>query len=76
MSRTYDVVCKQCRVTLWIGQHSARLGRMYVYNGEHHLDQLAEFLQAHLDHPLTASSSETYAEYRSVDKDDDDEPTC
>jgi hypothetical protein len=52
MSRTYDIVCHECKVGLWIGQseRNERGGKIYTVSPE--IDYFADFLFAHKGHPL------------------------
>lgn len=62
MSTTYDVVCDECRVTLWIGQGDQ------IYTGEPDvLAWLSAFLFSHHGHPLRfLSEHDAEAFYGSV----------
>lgn len=53
MSMTLSVVCHDCKVMLWIGQHSNRSG-WYLYSQDKDVvNRLNLFINAHLDHHLS-----------------------
>jgi len=47
MSKTYDLVCHNCRESLWIAQSIRKLSTT-----EKHLKRLSEFLFKHQQHNL------------------------
>lgn len=47
MSATCDIVCKTCKVGLWIGQTSWRKSSWGIYSAPEHIEKLEEFLSAH-----------------------------
>ena len=56
MSRTYEVVCHDCQVSLWCGQGSQ--GKFHLYFDGDHGKQLTEFLHKHIGHRLQLLDSE------------------
>lgn len=54
MSRTYDLVCKECKSGLWIGQSNTSLERGgHIYTGiPTRMEMLADFLFSHMGHSL------------------------
>lgn len=57
MSRTYEIGCRACRTSLWIGQTSPNRGPT-IYRAPSHLDALDAFLFAHIGHDLVVVDSE------------------
>lgn len=66
MSRTFDVLCHECRVRLWVAQdHASRREAFYIYGGnrafpraEEMHSPLAEFLFRHQGHSLGFKQSD------------------
>lgn len=65
MGETWDIVCDECRVRLWVAQdmgHNSGKPSFYLYGGHYasaerqedgrHYSPLAEFLFEHQGHPL------------------------
>lgn len=54
MSRTFDIVCRDCKQGVWIGQTSHGNDRGgHIYTGEPKtMETLADFLFAHIGHAL------------------------
>lgn len=44
MSTTYEIVCRTCGESLWVGQGTSR---PYLYGSQKHLDRLCQFLHRH-----------------------------
>jgi hypothetical protein len=51
MSRTYEIVCHDCRSRLWIGQGWPDT-RVYLYGGDDHFKALEAFLFGHQRHRI------------------------
>ena len=51
MDRTFDIACRDCKVTLWIGQKHAGQ-EAFLYATEEALKQLHDFLFNHQYHHL------------------------
>lgn len=61
MSRTYDIVCRDCEAKLWIGQGWPP-ERVYLYTAaEPHITDLTRFLFKHERHRLEFLDSEELA---------------
>lgn len=58
MSNTYDISCKDCKVTYWYGQYSRERGYAFVYDTE----KLANFLSTHLEHNLIVTNENSQIE--------------
>jgi len=71
MSRTYELLCHDCRVSLWIGQ--GRDESAYIYTDDLHRQALRDFLFGHQNHRLEFGDDEPFSilEYTSVDPDQD-----
>lgn len=52
MSRTYELGCDECKVTLWIGQATISGENPYIYKSPEHLQSLQMFLFEHRTHQL------------------------
>lgn len=67
MSRTYDIACHDCRVTLWIGQGSG--DNAYIYSTVDHLKEQRDFFFAHQRHRLEFGDDEVMGldDYRRLD---------
>lgn len=52
MSMTYDLLCKTCGQSLWVGQST------WIYKGEKNLKALESFLFTHLAHELEFTSED------------------
>ena len=63
MSRTYEIVCHDCREKLWIGQGWPDT-RVYIYTDETHLTLLERFLFAHQLHNLRFGDDEYLDRYK------------
>ena len=88
MAETYQLVCDQCRVQLWIGQdHAYNRDRFRLYGGNYATPRdkndgpfspTAAFLLAHEEHPLRFLSSnamdEPETDYAELDGDRQDLP--
>lgn len=73
MSRTYELLCHDCRVSLWIGQGSG--DRAYIYGDDPHKKALRDFLFGHQNHKLEFGDDEPFSmlDYRSLDPDSEGE---
>jgi len=73
MSRTYEIVCHECRVRLWIGQGWPP-DRVRIYKGGERLDWLEEFLFAHQRHRIEFGDDEPLGcqDYSPLHEDDDE----
>ena len=60
MSRTYEVLCIDCKQSLWIGQ-GWESSKRYIYKTNDHLKALEDFLFSHMGHGLVFDDSETLA---------------
>lgn len=58
MSRTLNLTCRQCRQTLWVGQHSLSRDEWYIYGPEPERAQLARFVNEHMRHDVRFEDSE------------------
>jgi len=56
MSRTYEIICKKCKKSLWIGQGFP--DKRYIYKSDEHIKPLENFLFDHLEHDLFFADSE------------------
>jgi len=56
MSRTYEIVCHDCRVHLWFGQGWP--GRNRMYRTDEFLDLLESFLFDHQHHRIESGDDE------------------
>lgn len=56
MSRTYNLVCHDCKTTLWISQSCGSKHRIYTTREDS--EKLASYLQSHLEHKLQYIDSE------------------
>lgn len=72
MSRTYRILCHECRVSLWIGQGSGE--RAYIYGDDLYKKALRDFLYGHQNHRLEFGDDEPFSllDYESVDPDRDE----
>jgi hypothetical protein len=70
MSRTYEMMCHDCRQTMWIGQgRSAK--HLYLYIGS--IEKLALYLESHMGHRLEFNDSERCDhDYKSIGEEEDD----
>jgi hypothetical protein len=57
MSKTYSIVCTQCKESLWIGQSS--LGQGYLYTNKEDAEKHWGFLKNHEGHPLVFVNEES-----------------
>ncbi len=57
MSRTYDILCIDCKKALWVGQ-GRQNGQRYIYKAETHLKELEDFLFSHMGHKLIFDDDE------------------
>ncbi len=57
MSRTYDILCVDCKKALWVGQ-GRKDGIKYIYRKEKHLKELEAFLFSHMGHRLIFDDDE------------------
>lgn len=55
VSRTHEIACHRCKVSLWIGQGNP--GHEHLYTGPEAISALEEFLLAHRRHPLEVLES-------------------
>lgn len=71
MSRTYEILCHDCKVSLWIGQGSGE--KAYIYGTEQHKKQLRDFLFGHQNHRLEFGDDEAFSllDYKSLDEEDE-----
>ena len=53
MAKTYEIVCHDCKVTLWIGQDTR------LYTTPAHLKQQQDFFYGHIGHRLEFNDSDT-----------------
>jgi len=69
MSRTYELLCHDCRCSLWIGQGSG--DGAYIYGDEGHRKALRDFLFSHQNHKLEFGDDEPFSalDYKSLDPD-------
>lgn len=69
MSRTYNIVCRDCEVRLWIGQGNE--GTEYIYKTDEALRLLQAFLYSHQRHKIEFGDSEHLQvdEYENLDPD-------
>lgn len=67
MSRTYEIVCHDCRVRLWVGQGWPP-DRLHLYFSPRHQDLLERFLFGHMRHKIEFGDDEQ------LDVGDDYEP--
>lgn len=56
MSRTYDIVCHDCKVRLWAGQGNE--GKEYIYKTDKALVNLETFFYSHERHKIEFGDSE------------------
>jgi hypothetical protein len=72
MSRTYAIVCRECKVSLWIGQGSG--DQAYIYGTDEHRLALRDFLFCHQRHHLEFGDDEQMEidDYTSLDEGADD----
>jgi hypothetical protein len=71
MSTTYELLCRDCKQTLWIAQSSCGIG--HVYTEPRHAKALYDFLSAHLNHHLQYVTSENVPlDYEEIDDGDSD----
>ena len=76
MSRTYEILCHDCKTKLWIGQGSGE--KAYIYGTDAHRKQLRDFLFGHQNHRLEFGDDEEfhckYDDYTRLDDDDEQMP--
>jgi len=58
MARTFDLVCHDCRASIWIGQRPTGNPEMYLYTTDQAIRNLRDFLMAHTGHRLEFNDSE------------------
>lgn len=60
MSRTYEIACHDCKLTLWLGQGptSGEVVGAYIYKTEDDLRRLQDFLFCHMHHRLEFGDAE------------------
>ena len=70
MSRTYELLCHECRVSIWIGQRNAGSDRPYIYTTANELEKLRTFLFGHQNHRLEFGDDEPFSflDYKSLDE--------
>jgi len=56
MSRTYELICLDCKKRLWVGQGDSK--RKYLYTTEKHLENLNNFLFSHERHKIKFGDDE------------------
>ena len=66
MSRTFEIVCHDCEIALWVGQGNP--GREYIYKTPEALQAMQDFLFIHQRHRLEFGDDEIY-EYDRVGED-------
>ncbi|MES2625875.1 MAG: hypothetical protein V4628_11405 [Pseudomonadota bacterium] len=71
MSRTYNIACRDCNQSLWIGQGNLG-GTQYIYTEQKCVDRLQSFLFSHLSHALVFDDSEGMCDYDEIPDPDDD----
>jgi hypothetical protein len=75
MARTYEILCHDCKVSLWVGQKGAGQPdeRAYLYTSAEHLSALRDFLFGHQNHRLEFGDDEAFSvlDYASLDHDKD-----
>ncbi len=69
MSRTFEILCHDCQVSLWIAQRSAGETRFRLYAGTEPIGRLRDFLFDHQNHRLEFGDDEPFAalDYKSLD---------
>ena len=70
MSRTYEIVCHDCKVKLWIGQGNE--GKEYIYWTDKDRQVLRDFFFSHQNHRLEFGDSEPFSmlDYVPLDSDE------
>lgn len=70
MGKTYELICHECKSSLWVGQKAfgATDDRAYIYSTDTHLKDLRDFLFSHRRHRLEFGESQelgvfTYTEF-------------
>lgn len=58
MSRTFELICHDCKTALWVGQGNE--GREYIYSTPEAVTALKDFLFAHQRHKLEFGDDEAY----------------
>ena len=76
MSKTYNIGCHDCAVSLWIGQCRAGgdLSRGYLYTTDRAQAFQREFFFTHIGHRLEFNTSEHFAaecDYHEIPNEDD-----
>jgi hypothetical protein len=67
MSDTYDIVCRNCKSSLWIGQSSTSDPTFCFYTGvPETMEALKKFLYEHMEHDLTMEDSQRHEDYTKV----------
>jgi hypothetical protein len=65
MSQTYNLICHDCRVALWIGQGTLR---PYIYGTDVHRAVQSAFLLGHIGHRLEVNEDQqTDIDYTALD---------
>jgi hypothetical protein len=74
MSRTYEIVCHDCKVRLWVGQGWPP--KVYMYKTDKALELLESFLFSHQRHKLEFGDDEQLDchEYRDLNPDESASP--
>jgi hypothetical protein len=68
MARTFDLVCHDCRLALWIGQRFSGADRPYLYGTGLQRAAQEAFLFGHIGHRLEVNDSEqTDSDYTALD---------
>jgi len=67
MSRTYEIICHDCKQRIWIGQGSG--DKAYIYRTEKETKNLSDFLFGHQNHRLEFGDDEPFStlEYKLID---------
>ena len=78
MSRTYEIVCHDCKEHLWIGQSqwTPEGRRLRLYTTDERIQHLASFLDRHQFHRLEFGDDEPLdipEDYTNANPEDDDE---
>ena len=73
MSKTFDIVCLDCKIGLWIGQQGfSEQSQPYIYKSDLHLKCLEHFLYSHQFHNLQFGEGQFLDkyDYRSFDNEE------
>lgn len=71
MSRTYEILCHDCKVRLWIGQGWPET-RQYIYKTDEYITRLEQFLFGHQNHRLEFGDDEPFSMLDDYTRLDDD----